>query len=111
VIVAACLVAAMKVARNEIIRVIAMWYRFVTAAGTVRVAGGVPRARVRSRAGGGVRTSHVNCVLGDVTIVHVVQVPIVQKIDVVGMSHARVCAVRGAVGMAVIGVTCMFHTP
>ena len=89
----------MKVARNEIIRVIAVWYRFVATARAVSVIRGMPLTRVRRRAGGRARRVYVQFVLVDVTLVHVMEMPIVKR------------AVRGAMVMAVIGVSRMFHVP
>ena len=110
-IVAVRLVAVMKVARNEIIRVIAVWYRFVATARAVSVIRGMPFTRVRRRAGGRVRRGYIQFVLVDVTLVHVKEMPVVKKIDMIGMPYLRVRAVCGAMVMAVIGVSRMFHVP
>jgi hypothetical protein len=99
VVVAMIAVRMMQPPVHQIVDVIAVGNRFMTAAGTVGMACAayVRRALHRIASADGER------VLVDVIAMHVVQVPVMQVIDVTVVTNCRVSAVR-TMPMTVIGV-------
>ncbi len=94
-------VREMQVAVDEVADVIAMRDRFVSAAGTMHMAGFVSGAFVGRRTADGIDVGYFDNVFVDVSVMHVMQVAIMQVIDVVAMTHRGVAAAR-TVGMVVI---------
>jgi hypothetical protein len=91
-------VRMIQASAHQVIHVIAMGHRFVTAGWAMLV-----RAARLRRALDGVAGVDRDRVLVDVIIVHRVQMPIVQVIDVAGMAHRRGSAV-GTVFVSVVGM-------
>ena len=108
VVVAVPGVRVMQVPGDEVVDVIAMRDRFVTATRAVDMALGVTSAAVRRRAGGRIGRADLEDALVDVPIVAVVEVAIVEVVDVVAMTDGEVAAV-GAVDVIVIGVGGVAH--
>ena len=82
VVIAVLAMRMVQVPVDEVVDVVAMRDRGVTAIGAVLVVGGVALAAVLGRAVRGVVAVHREHVLVDVTLVGVVQVPVVQVVDV-----------------------------
>jgi hypothetical protein len=93
VIVAVVVVLMMQVTVDEVVRVVAVRDRFVSAGRTVLVIRGV-LGRVVGRAGGGVLRVDRECVVVDVVTVHVVQVAIVEVVGVAIVLDGGVATVR-----------------
>ena len=108
VVVAVLAVRVVQVAVDEVVDVVAVGNRLVTAAGAVDVGGVVTAAAVIRGAVGGVRRVDVEAVLVDVVLVRVVQVAVVEVVHVVAVLHRDVTAVR-AVGVVVILVLVAAH--
>ena len=108
VVVAVPGVRVMQVPGDEVVDVIAMRDRFVTATRAVDVALGVTSAAVRRRAGGRIGRADLGDALVDVPIVAVVEVAIVEVVDVVAMTDGEVAAV-GAVDVIVIRMGGVAH--
>jgi hypothetical protein len=96
-------VRVVEVAGHEVIDVIAVGDRLVSAAGAVSVPLGVSTARVRGRARRRVRDVHANGAFVDVSVVGPVQVPVVRVVGVPFVLDRDVSAAR-AVGMGVLRV-------
>jgi hypothetical protein len=103
VVVAVVAVRVVQVAVDEIVDVIPMRHRLMTATGAVLMPRFVPLAAMLGRAAIRVFRSHVDDVLVDVVAVHMVQVPVVQVVNMIAMTYRRVAAV-GAVLVRVIGM-------
>lgn len=88
---------------HQIIGVVAVRHRLMTAAGSVLVVFGVAAAIVLGRAGRRVGRRYRQLVFLDGVAVYMVQVAVVQVIDVPVMPHGRMAAV-GSVLMTVVGV-------
>lgn len=108
VVVAVPGVRVMQVPGDEVVDVIAVRDRFVTAARAVEMALGVTRAAVRRRARGGIGRADLEDALVDVPIVGVVEVAIVEVVDVVAMTDGEMAAVS-AVDVIVIGMGGVAH--
>ena len=91
-IVAVSAMRVVEVALHQIVDVIRMWHRFVAAAGTVGVAGGMSRAIVIRRALHRIRVRCFDRVLVDMVAMHVVQMAVVQVIDMIAMPYGDVTA-------------------
>lgn len=86
VVVAVPGVRVMQVPGDEVVDVIAVRYRFVTATRPVDMALGVTRAGVRRRARGRIGRVDLDDALVHVAIVDVVEVAVVEVVDVVAMT-------------------------
>lgn len=93
-------VHVVKVAFDQVIEVIAVGYGRMSAGGAVDVVGGVAGAAMVGRAPGGVGCVDGDRAFIDVIAVDLVQVPVVKVIDVAGVLHREMAAVR-AVNMIV----------
>ena len=102
-VVAVVAVRVVQVPIDEVIDVVAMWHRFVTAAGAMDVSCFVAAAVVVGRAGVRVGGADGDAVFIDVVAVRVVQVAVVQVIDVAVVLDGGVAAAR-AVLVCVVGV-------
>ncbi len=106
-IVAVIAVRMMQMPIDQIVDVIAMRNRLVSATGTMHMTRRMTRARVLRRAGIRVLRRDVDRVLVHVSGMHVVQVPIVQIVHVIAVLHGGVPA-PGTMLMGVIGVMGQF---
>jgi len=86
-------VRVVQVAVHQVIHVVAVRHRFVTAASAVNVLLVVSGASMLGRAGGRVLAVHIQRVLIAMIAVRVVQMAVVQVIDVPGMLDGRVAAI------------------
>lgn len=103
-VVAVIAVRMVKMSVNEIVDVVAMRHRLVSAAWTVNVLGIVSPASMSGRAPGRIGVADFQRVLFDLAIrPHVMQVAVVQVVHMVAVLNAGVLAV-GAMLMVVIGV-------
>lgn len=100
-VVAVPAVRVVQVPIDEVVDVVAVRDRLVTATGTVDVFGRVPGARAVAAALR-VRGIHRDHVLVDVIAVRVVQVPVVDEVDVALVDHGQMAA-AGAVDVTVLG--------
>lgn len=107
-VVAVPVVRVMQVPGDEVVDVIAVRDRFVTAPRAVEVALGVTSAGVRGRAGGRIGRPDLEDALVDVPIVTVVEVAIVEVVDVVAVTDGEVAA-GGAVDVLVIRMGGVAH--
>ena len=98
----------MKVAFYQVIHMVAVRHRFVSATSAVDVTAGVAAADVAASAGGGVRARDLNDVLVVMAVVRVVQMTVVEKVDVISVLNGRMSA-AGAVLMGVIAVRVAIH--
>ncbi len=101
-------VRVMQVPGDEVVDVIAMRYRFVTATRAVDMALGVTSAAVRRRAIVRIQRADLEDALVDVARVPVVEVTIVEVVDVVAMTDGDVAAVS-AVDVIVIRMCGVAH--
>jgi len=101
-------VGVMQVPGNQVVEMVAMRNRFVTAGGAVHVARCVARALVGRRTRGGVGPPNLDHALVHMPVVRVVEVSVVQIVDVIAVAYGRVSA-RGPVLMLVIRVGDMRH--
>jgi hypothetical protein len=88
---------------DQVVDVVAVWNRLVSAPGSVHVTGVVGCAVVVGRAALGVGAVHGDRVLVDMTGVLVVEVAVVQVVDMVLVPHRGMPAAR-LVGVVVVGV-------
>lgn len=102
-IVAVVTVRMMQVAVDEVVDVVAMWNRRMSAVGRVNVVPSVAGALVVRRAVSRVRPTDRDLALVDVITVHVVQVTVVQVVNMTGVLDGRMSTVR-AVDVVVIVV-------
>lgn len=107
VVVAVGAVVVVQVLPDEVVHVIAVRDRFVTAVRSVDVIVGVFRAVVRRRAAIVVGGANGDDVLVDMRLMRVVQVAIVEVVGVSIVGHRGVSAAR-SVCMGVVGVNAMF---
>lgn len=99
-------VAAMgmvEVPGNQIVHMVAVRHRFMSAVRTVNVVRGVAGAFVARRTVVGIGSAHGNRMLIVVVAMMVVQVAIVQKINMVFMNNTGVAAAR-TVNVHVVGI-------
>lgn len=96
-------VRVVQVAVHQVIDVVAVWHRFMAAAGAVHVLRTVTGAAVLRRAGGGVDGVDLQLMLLDACGPHVVQMAVVQVINVAIVADGRVAATR-PVGVVVLRV-------
>ena len=108
VIVAVVAVRMMQVARDEVVDVIAVRDRLVSAARRVNMSLGVTRAAVRRGAGRRVDRTDLEDALVHVAIVVVVEMAIVEVVNVVAVADCEVTAVS-AVDVIVIGMGGVAH--
>jgi hypothetical protein len=101
-------VRMMQVARDEVVDVVAVWDRLVSAARRVNMSLGVTRAAVRRGAGRRVGRPDIEDALVHVAVVPVVKMPVVEVVDVVAVADGEVAAV-GAVNVIVIGMGAVAH--
>ena len=107
-VVAVAVVLVMQVAIDQIIDVVAVWHRWMAAAGSVYVLGVVALAGMPAGAAIGIGTGDRQRVFLDLACGgRVVQVTIMQIVDMPFMDDALVAALR-AVFVIVIGV-CVCH--
>jgi hypothetical protein len=92
-----------QVAVDQVVDVIPMRYRLVTASRSVLVPRLVPRAAMLRRAAVGILGRHLDHVLVDMIAVGMMQVPIVKIVDVLAVLDGLVPAI-GAVLVRMIGV-------
>jgi len=102
-IIAMVAMGMVQVPIHQIVDVVAVRHRLVTATGAVLMPWLVPFAAVLRRAAIGILRRHFDRVLVDMVAVRMVQVPIVQKIDVVAMADGRM-PTAGPVLVRMIGV-------
>jgi len=89
---------------HQITDVITMGHGLMPAAGTVHMIRVMPAVRGRNRCAGiRIGVGHFNHMLVDMILVHVVQMPVMQIIDMVPVAHCRMAAAR-AMDMVMIGV-------
>jgi len=100
----------MEMAGHQIIGMIAVRHRFVSAARSVHVGGVVTAAGVAGRAIGGSGAIDGNGVFVVVVFVRAMQMPVVKVIDVAVMKNGRMTA-SGAVLMVVTFVSVVRHDP
>lgn len=93
-IVAVVAVLVVQVTADEVVDMIAVRHRRMTAAGRVDVPRGMSRTRVRRRAAIGVRRVDRDLALVDVAVVLVMQVAVVEEVDVTIVLDRDVAAVR-----------------
>ncbi len=93
-VVAVAVVLVMQVTVDEVVDVVAVRDRLVTAAGPMDVVGGVARARVARAAG--VRMAFVDAedVVVHVVAVRVAQVPVLDEVDVALVDDGDMAAAR-----------------
>ncbi len=94
VVVAVAAVGVMKVPRDEIVDVIPVRQRLVSAALAVLVSGGVPTAGVVRHAPIGIGPADRQAMVVDMPVVQVVQVPVVEIVSVALVADRRVTAAR-----------------
>jgi hypothetical protein len=90
VIVAVIAVREVQVPADEIVRVIAVGHRLVSAVRAVRVSWIVPATAVPRRALRGIRCIDLDAALVDVIAVNVMQMPVMQVVAMVTMLNALV---------------------
>jgi hypothetical protein len=108
VVVAVTGVRVVQVPGDEVVDVIAMRDRLVTATCAVDMTLRVTGAAVRRRARGRIGRADLENALVHVAIVAVMKVAVVEVVDVVAVKDGEVAAV-GAVDMIVIGVRVVAH--
>jgi hypothetical protein len=102
-IIAVVAMRMVEVTVDEIANVVAVGDGLVSAAGAVFMVLGMPSAGVLRRAAGGVGGRDFDHVLIDMTVVHVMQMAIMQIVDVASMLHSGMTA-AGPVDMRMVGV-------
>jgi hypothetical protein len=103
VVVAVVAMRVVQVAVDQIVDVIAVRHRLMSATGPMLVSRLMAFAAVLGRAAVGIGCRHFDHVLVDMVCVWVMQMPIVQVIDMITVAHGGMAAVL-AVRMCVIGV-------
>jgi hypothetical protein len=107
VIVAVIAMRVMEMPVNQIINMVSMRYRRMSAVRAMDMIGCVTRALMFRRALARVHTGHLNLVFVDVTIVHVVQVPVVKVVNVALMPDRGMAAVRAVLVIMILVVRCI----
>jgi len=102
-VVAVVAVGMVQVAVDQVIHVIAVGHRGVAASGSVNMAPRVAAARMSRRASVRIGGVHGDDMLVDVSLVGMVQVPVVKVVDVVAVPDRRVTA-SGAVRVGMVAV-------
>lgn len=102
-VIAVVAVRMMQVPVDEVVDVFAVGHRLVTAARAVHMVLVVASTLMLRGATFRIGRGDLDHVLIDVTIVHVVQMTVMQVVDVIAVAHRRVAA-AGTVHMAMIGV-------
>jgi hypothetical protein len=92
VVVAMVSVRKMQVAIDEIADMVPMWDSLVSASRPVYVTLVVTGTDVIRRAALRVGRAHLDDMLVDVAVVHMVQVTVVEVVDMIAMAHGRVAA-------------------
>ena len=101
-VVAVIAVRVMQVTADPVVGVVAMWNRLVTAAGAVHMAGIVTAAAVIRGAAVGILAGDLDHVLVDMTLMRMMEVPVVQIVDVAAMAHGGVAASRAMLVRVVV---------
>jgi hypothetical protein len=96
-------VREVQVVIHEIANVIAMRHGFVSASGSVHMSCLVTGTGVTRRAPCGIYRAHLDHMLIDVVVVHMMQMTVVELVDVIAVTHGRVAASR-SVDVRVIGM-------
>jgi hypothetical protein len=104
-VVAVVTVRVVQVAIHQVINVITMGYRLMTAVWAVYMIGGVAGALMVWRAALGVVSVHRQAVLVDMVTVHMVQMAVMQEINVAIVLDSRM-ATPGFVLVTVVGMLC-----
>lgn len=102
-VVAMVSVRVVQVTIDQIVNVVAMRNRLVSAAGTMDMVGLMARAAVNGRAAIGILLAHLDDMLVDVIAMRMMQMAVVQVVNMIPMPNGDVAAV-GAVLMVMIGV-------
>ena len=108
VVVAVIAVEVMQVTADEVVRMVAVRHRGVTATRPVGVRLVVCAAPMRWRAGPWVRTADADPTLIDVIAMHLVQVAVMQVVDVPLVANGGVPA-AAAVDVCMAVVRCVSH--
>jgi hypothetical protein len=108
VVVAVALVDVVEVVPDQVVDVVAVRHGRVAAVGTVNVTAVVVGARVIGRAAFRVGSVDGNGAFVDVIAVHLMQVPIVEIVDVTGVTNGGVPA-AGTVNVIVVWMCRMAH--
>lgn len=97
-------VRVMQMTFDQVVDMVAVWHRFVTAAGAVHVAGIMPTAGVSRSATVDILVAHLDHVLFDTSVgILMMQMPIVQIVGMAVVLHGRMTTAF-AVLMIVVGV-------
>jgi hypothetical protein len=107
VIVAVIPMGMMQMSVDQVVDVVAVRYRLVTASWTVHVTRVVPTALVLRRAPIGIGRRHLYAVLVDVVAMHMMQMAVVEVVHVVAMANGCMPA-AGTVLVRVIDVLAAF---
>jgi hypothetical protein len=92
----------MQVAIDEVIDVVAMRHRLVTAAGAVDMASLMPGALVVGGAGVGIRRADLDHMFIDMVPMRVMQMAVMQVIDVIAMANGGMAAARAMLVIVVL---------
>lgn len=93
-VIAMIAVRMMEMAFDQIVDMITMRHRLVTAAGTVLMSGRVPGAMVLRGAGARIGGVYRDSMLVDVIAMHVVEVSVMQVVDMAAMPDRDMAAIR-----------------
>lgn len=102
-VVAVIAVRVVKMSRDPIVHMLAVWHRILAASGPVDMTRVVPTAAMVGGAAVRVLACHLDHVLVDMTFVRVVEVTIVQVVGVAGVTHSGVSTAR-TVLMRMVGM-------
>lgn len=109
VIVAMAVVLVMQVTINDVIDMVAVRNRFVTATGAMRVVGGVSRATMPGCAGCRIRCAHFqNMFFNNTSCRNMVKMAIVNVVDMPRMLNSRVTT-AAAMNVTVVFVSVRSH--
>ncbi len=108
VVVAVAGVRVVQVPGDEVVDMIAVRDRLVTATGAVDMALGVTGAAVRRRARSGVGGANLDSALIHVAVMAAVEMAVVEVVDVIAVADREMPAI-GAVNVIVIGVSVVAH--
>lgn len=98
----------MQMSVHQIIHMIAMRHRFVTAAFSVHMPGLVRLTGMASSASGRIRFRHFQCVFVKMSFMRMMQMPVMQIIHMPLVQYRRMPAVR-AVHVRMVVVYVVFH--